>query len=90
MPRYMVERTFCEGLRIPVGSDGVELCRTVVARNADLGETWVNSYVTEDKGTTYCLYDAPSPEAIRKAASMNDLPIDRIRQVRVLDPYFYV
>ena len=29
------------------------------------------------------------PEAIRKAAARNGLPIDRITEVRVLDPYFY-
>jgi len=90
MPRYMVERTFPDGLQIPVDADGSQLCRTVVDRNADQGVTWVHSYVSEDKGTTFCVYDAPSPEAIRKAASRNELPIDRITQVRVLDPYFYV
>jgi hypothetical protein len=36
-----------------------------------------------------CLYEAPSPEAIRKAARANRLPVDRISQVRVLDPYTY-
>lgn len=90
MPRYMVERTFPDGLQIPVDSKGSELCLTVVDRNADQGVTWVHSYVSEDKGTTFCVYDAPSPEAIRKAASHNGLPLDRITQVRVLDPYFYV
>lgn len=36
-----------------------------------------------------CVDDAPSPEAIRKAARRSDLPVDRITQVRVLDPYSY-
>lgn len=35
------------------------------------------------------LYDAPSPEAIRKTATRSQLPVDRITQVRVLDPYFH-
>ena len=52
--------------------------------------TWVHSYVSEDKAATFCVYDAPSPEAIREAALRNDLSVDRITQVRVLDPYFYV
>ncbi len=39
--------------------------------------------------TTFCVYDGPDPEAIRKAAARNDLPVARITQVRVLDPYFY-
>jgi uncharacterized protein DUF4242 len=36
-----------------------------------------------------CVYEAPSPEAIRKAARRSDLPVDRITRVRVLDPYSY-
>ena len=34
-------------------------------------------------------YDAPDPEAIRRAAQRNSLPVDRIIEVSVLDPYFY-
>jgi len=52
--------------------------------------TWVQSYVSEDKTHTFCIYDAPSPEAIRKTAAQNELPVDRITQVTVLDPYFCV
>jgi hypothetical protein len=89
MPRYVVERIFPEGLGIPAGPEGVELCLAVAERNADEGVTWVHSYVSEDQEKTFCIYDAPSPEAIRKTARRNDLPVDRITQVRVLDPYFY-
>jgi hypothetical protein len=91
MPRYIVERTFPGGLLIPVGGDGAgaEVCLSVVERNADESVTWVHSYVSDDKKKTFCVYDAPSPEAIRKTAVRNDLPVDRITQVRVLDPYFY-
>jgi Nickel responsive protein SCO4226-like len=89
MPRYVVERTFPEGLMVPAGDEGAGMCMTVVERNADAGVTWVHSYVSADKAKTFCVYDAPTPEAIRKTASRNDLPIDRITEVRVLDPYFY-
>jgi hypothetical protein len=51
--------------------------------------TWLQSFVSEDKSYSFCLYDAPSPEAIRKSADRNRLPVDRITRVRVLDPYFY-
>ena len=90
MPRYMVQRTFPDGLQIPVTSDGARLCHSVVERNADEGVTWVHSYVSEDKSKTFCVYDAPSPEAIRRTALRNELPVDRITQVSVLDPYFYM
>jgi hypothetical protein len=49
----------------------------------------VHSYVTADKRTTYCIYDAPSPEAIRNVAERNGLPVDSITAVSVLDPYPY-
>ncbi len=90
MPRYLVERTFREGLRIPIDDKGATVCGGVIARNAEEGVTWVHSYVSEDKTQTFCIYDAPSPEAIRKTAVQNELPVERITQVTVLDPYFYV
>ncbi len=89
MPRYLVERTFTDGLQIPLTEEGATVCRTVVANNTDDLVTWVHSYVTDDKSKTYCIYDAPSPEAIRRAARRNNLPVDKITEVRVLDPYFY-
>ena len=89
MARYLVERTFPDGLAIPVTQEGAEACLGVVGRNAALGVTWVHSYVSEDKRRTYCIYDAPNPEAVRSAAKSSQLPIDRITRVSVLDPYFY-
>jgi hypothetical protein len=89
MPRYMVQRTFPEGLHIPVAGDGAAVCAAVVERNAEEGVTWVHSYVSADKQTTFCVYDAPNPEAVRKTAARNQLPVDEITEVRVLDPYFY-
>ncbi len=89
MPRYMVERTFPDGLEIPLTDEGAAVCRNVVGANADLGVTWVHSYVSDDKQTTFCVYDGPDPEAIRKAAATTGLPVDRITKVSVLDPYFY-
>lgn len=89
MPRYIVQRTFTEGLQIPVANGGAELCRSVVECNAEEGVTWLHSYVSEDKRATFCVYDAPSPEAIRKTAARNRLPVDSITRVQVLDPYFY-
>lgn len=89
MPRYMVERSFSEGLNIPIDDEGAELCRKVVLTNGEEDVTWLHSYVSSDGQRTFCLYDAPSPEAIRRTASRNKLPVDRITNVRVLDPYFY-
>jgi len=89
MPRYIVERTFPQGLQIPPTEEGATTCLAVVGNNGALGVTWLHSYVTEDKTRTFCVYDGPTPEAIREAAVRNDLPVDRITQVSALDPYFY-
>jgi hypothetical protein len=89
MPRYLVQRTFTDGLVIPVSEEGATACRVVVDNNAGLDVTWVHSYVSRDKSVSYCVYDGPSPEAIRKAAEANGLPVDHITEVTVLDPYFY-
>ena len=89
MPRYLVERTFAEGLGVPAGADGAKACSSVVERNGRQGVTWVHSYVSDDKKKTFCVYDGPNPEAIRRVATKNGLPLDRITQVSVLDPYFY-
>jgi uncharacterized protein DUF4242 len=89
MPRYVVERTFPDGLRIPMNADGAEECREVVAHNSDEGVTWLHSYVTDDCTKTFCIYDGPSPEAIRRCAFANKLPVDHISEVHILTPYFY-
>ena len=89
MPRYLVESSFPDGIAIPIDDEGVQTCLTVVGNNALEGVTWLHSYVTPDKKKTFCIYEAPSPEAIRSAADRNNLPVDRITQVSVLDPYFY-
>ena len=90
MPRYLIERVFPDGLEIPVDRDGAKVCRTVILNNNDDSVTWIHSYVSDDKKKTFCVYDAPSPEAIRKAAGRNNLPVDKITEVMVLDPYFYL
>lgn len=89
MPRYMVERTFPDGLNIPANDEGANACGGVIARNSEGGVTWVQSFVSADKRQTFCIYDAPSPEAIRQAAQKSALPVNQITEVRILDPYFY-
>jgi hypothetical protein len=89
MPRYIVEREFPDGLRIPVDENGCRVCLAVVESNLADQVTWVHSYVSTDKKKAFCVYDAPSPEAIRRTAGRSKLPVERITEVRVLDPYFY-
>ena len=76
-------------VRWPTTAGGSAAGRGVVTHNADLGVTWIHSYITADKAKTYCIYDGPSPEAIQQAAERNGLPVDHITPVSVLDPYVY-
>jgi hypothetical protein len=42
---------------------------------------WIRSYVLDEDGGsvgTFCIYQATSPEAIRKHAGLADLPVDEI------------
>ena len=89
MPRYVVERDFGPGLQMPVTEEGVRICCAVVDNNSCDGVTWIHSYFSTDNKKSFCIYDGPSPEAIRRVATKNRLPINHITEVRVLDPYFY-
>jgi len=89
MPRYIIERIFPSGLHIPCNMDGAGACMGVAEQNAESGVNWVQSFVSTDKQNTYCIYDAPNPEAIHTAAERSGLPVNRITEVRVLDPFFY-
>ena len=89
MPRYVVEREFPDGLQIPIDQTGVRTCLAMIEGNLADQVTWVHSYVSADKRKTFCVYDAPSPEAVRRTAARNKLPVARITEVRVLDPYFF-
>lgn len=88
MPRYLVERTFPDRLDIPADDAGAKTCLDVVHNNAEEQVTWVTSYVSTDRTKTYCVYDGPTADSIRRAALANGLPVDAITECRVLDPYF--
>jgi hypothetical protein len=89
MARYVIERTFPDGLNLPATEAGAQACLAVVEVNASEGVTWLHSYVNPDRTRTFCIYDAPTADAIRRVAERNGLPVDRITEVRVLDPYFH-
>ena len=89
MPRFLVQRSFPDGLVIPTNEQGTNVCLRVVANNAEERVTWITSYVTADSTKTFCIYDGPTADSIQRAAVSNGLPIDSVEEVRVLDPYFY-
>jgi hypothetical protein len=89
MPRYLIIRPYTEVLDIPVNEEGAGECLKVIDNNLMDEVTWIHSYISHNKEQTFCVYDAPSPEAVRRAARRNNLPVEGIIEVRVLDPYFY-
>lgn len=77
MPRYLIERSFLHRIELAVNE--------VIQRNADDGVTWLHTYVSEDCTKAFDVYDSPTPEAIRRTASRNGLPVDAITEVRILE-----
>ena len=89
MKRYVVERNYSQPLELPLNEEGCLIVQGVVSNNTENQVVWIHSYISADKMKSFCIYEAPSPEAIRKAAAQNEIPVDKITEVSVLDPYFF-
>ena len=76
MPLYVIERTFAEQLDLT--SDDVRLIDEI---NAGEGVHWLFSFLSADRRRTYCLYEAPSPEAVVEAARRANIPADAVVEV---------
>ena len=87
MPRYLIERTFSEECPIPDPGSSAQDSLIFIENNTRLGVVWIHSYISRNRKKSYCLYDAPSPEVLRRSAQTNGLPIDRITEIYVLGPF---
>ena len=76
MPLYVIERDFAEQLDIT--SDDIRLIDEI---NADEGVRWLFSFLSADRRRTYCLYEAPSPDAIVAAGRRANVPVDAVVEV---------
>ena len=76
MPRYLIERTFAE--EVGLNKDATDGINRI---NDEEGVAWIISFLSADKRKTYCLYEAPNPEAIRAAARRNKIPADVIIEI---------
>lgn len=83
MPVYMIERNFAEQLDLT--NDDIDLIEEI---NVGEGVRWVFSFLSADRRRTYCLYEAPSPEAIVAAARRANVPADAIVEVGSGTPGF--
>jgi hypothetical protein len=84
MPRFMIERNFAE--RLEMTKEGTDRVNRI---NDEEGVKWLLTFLSADKRKTYCLYEAESAEAIRKAARRNDIPADVIIQVDEITPAMF-
>jgi hypothetical protein len=76
MPTYVIERRYAEQIDV-----SVEDVKEIEAVNADENVQWIFSFLTVDRMRTYCLYEAPSPDALRAAARRLNIPADAIVEV---------
>ena len=76
MPRFLIERNFAEELEVT--KDDVDRVQRI---NDEVGVKWLFSFLSADKKKTYCLYEAPSADAIRQAAKRANIPADVIIEI---------
>ena len=76
MPLYVIERTFADQLELT--SHDLRLIEDV---NEDVGVSWLFSFLSADRHRSYCLYEAPSPDAIVEAARRANVPVDSVVEV---------
>jgi len=85
MPLFLIERQFAETVQLDAA--GAAAIKSV---NDDVGVNWLYSFLSADRKKTYCLYEAPSADAIRRAAHLNSLPADVVIEVSQLRPELLV
>jgi hypothetical protein len=83
MAFYMIERGFAD--QLDLSDQDVELIEDI---NSDEGVRWLFSFLSADRRRTYCLYEAPSPDAILAAAKRANVPADEIVEVSAAVPQF--
>lgn len=84
MPLFVIERNFAEEL-LPTVEGMAEIGRI----NDEIGVQWLYSFLSADKRKTYCLYEAPSADAIRAAAARAGIPADVIVEVSEMRPEMF-
>lgn len=76
MPIFMIERHFAD--KLDVTTDVADHINRI---NDQESIRWLYSFLSADKRKTYCLYEAPSAEAISKAAARAGIPADVIMEL---------
>ena len=84
MAMFVIEREFADQLELD--QDG--LAGTIdYNNNHDL--KWLFSFLSADRKKTYCLYEAPNPEALMQAARDLGVPADAIVEATEINPEMF-
>jgi hypothetical protein len=84
MALFVIERHFAEQIEMTR-----ELASEVKLINDEVGVQWLFSFLSADRKKSYCLYEAPGPEAIREAARRANVPADAIVEVSEIRPQMF-
>ncbi len=84
MPTYVIERSFAEQLDL-TGED----VKVIEEANSEEGVRWLFSFLSADRRRSYCLYEAPSAEAIMAAARRAGIPADAVTEVSRISAEMY-
>jgi hypothetical protein len=86
MPKYIIERNIPDlGKLSPDELRGISQKSCSVLTEMGPSIQWLQSYVTDDK--LYCVYIAPSEEAVREHARRGAFPADSVSKIkRLIDP----
>ncbi|MFF5296352.1 DUF4242 domain-containing protein [Paractinoplanes globisporus] len=76
MPLFMIERNYAEKL----DPNAAEAERINLINDSE-GVHWLYSFLSADLRKTYCLYDAPTAEAIIRAAQRAGIPADVVVEI---------
>lgn len=81
MPLFLIERSFADEVDVDQAT-----ADNIKRINDEIGIEWLYSFLSADRRKTYCLYEAPSAEAIREASRRLNVPADAIIPVSEMRP----
>ena len=81
MPRFLITRTLGAISDEQLDAAAAESSRVREAQFPEI--TWEHSHVVHDDGglTSYCVYAAPTEQAVREHAAAAGLPVDAVREI---------
>ena len=79
MPQYLIERARSTELSREERRAGAK--RAIEVADSMPGVVWIRTYSSESEGKTYCIYEAPNPEAILEHARRAGLSVLKITPI---------